>query len=85
MKKLFIFLTLLNLLLSLSAQQTKELGTLENGEKVSFVKTGNGSWGIEIQGGQTLTVTQPAPAMIEVCKDENDIRRFDLNRFPARF
>jgi hypothetical protein len=76
MKKLFIFLTLLNFLVSLPAQQRKDLSTLEKSEKVSFVKTENGSWGIEIQRGESPCICQPTPAMIEVCKAEDDICRF---------
>ena len=51
-----------------------DLGMLEHGEKVSFVKTDGKFWGIEIAGGQTPRIFQAQPARIEIYKADDDIR-----------
>jgi hypothetical protein len=51
-----------------------DLGKLHSGATVSFVRTTGGEWGIEISGGITPRITQLKPAMIEVCRTDDDIR-----------
>jgi len=72
-----------NLLLGLSltsfaafAQQGDrvDLGRLETGETVLFVRTAGGEWGIEISGGTSPRLTQQKPAHIEIFRTEEDIR-----------
>ena len=50
-----------------------DLGKLEHGETVSFVKASEGSWGIEISGAETPRIMQSQPARIELYKDDNNI------------
>ncbi len=58
----------------MSGQRNRlELGKLEHGETVSFVKASKGSWGIEIAGAETPRITQPKPARIELYKDDDNI------------
>ena len=73
-----------NLLLGLSlifsaafAQQSDrvDLGRLQTGATVLFVRTAGGEWGIEISGGTAPRMTQLKPAQIEVYRTEGDIRR----------
>ena len=51
-----------------------ELGSLETGETVVFVRTAGGEWGIEISGGTSPRLTQQKPAQIEIFRMEEDIR-----------
>ena len=57
------------------AQQSNhvELGKLETGATVSFVRAAEGEWGIEVLGGAAPRITQKSPAKIEVFQKENDI------------
>jgi len=43
-----------------------DLGRLQTGATVSFVRTAGGEWGIEISGGVAPLVRQKKPAQIEV-------------------
>jgi len=52
-----------------------ELGRLSNGATAVFVRNNSGDWGIEISGARTPRVSQPTPAMLEIFRDETDIRR----------
>jgi hypothetical protein len=52
-----------------------ELGSLENGATVSFVRNSAGDWGIEISGGTALHLMQEKPAQIEVCNGEENVRQ----------
>jgi hypothetical protein len=75
----FIKSVLLGLCLPIStafAQQSDrvELGSLETGETVVFVRTAGGEWGIEISGGTSPRLTQQKPAQIEIFRMEEDIR-----------
>ena len=62
---------------SLVAQQAGrvELGRLQTGATVSFSRGSNGEWGIAIAGGAAPRIVQPAPAMLEVYRADNDIRQ----------
>jgi len=57
------------------AQQSDRinLGNLETGATVSFVRSVGGEWGIEISGGTTPSLNKQKPAVIEVLQTEEDI------------
>jgi hypothetical protein len=70
---------ILGLCLSVSgavAQQDDRvnLGQLQTGATVSFLKAPEGAWGIEITGETTPRILQPKPARLEVFQSEGDIR-----------
>jgi hypothetical protein len=53
---------------ALLAQETNriELGRLQTGATVSFVRGADGAWGVEIAGGGAPLIAQPKPARLEV-------------------
>ena len=51
-----------------------DLGRLQTGAKVSFVRAAGGEWGVEIAGGAAPLIQQPKPAQVEVFRTEDDIR-----------
>jgi hypothetical protein len=53
-----------------------ELGRLENGATVSFVRAAEGDWGIEITGGTALHLMQQKPSQIEVYNGDENVRQF---------
>ena len=57
------------------AQQTERinLGRLQNGATVSFIRSAEGLWGIEIAGATAPNILQQKPAKLEVFRTENDI------------
>ena len=59
-----------------SAQQTDriDLGRLQTGATVSFVRVAGGEWGIEIAGAAAPRLLQPKPAKLQVFRTEQDIR-----------
>ncbi|OHB64492.1 MAG: hypothetical protein A2Y76_01275, partial [Planctomycetes bacterium RBG_13_60_9] len=52
-----------------------DLGRLQTGATVSFVRAGSGDWGIEIAGAAAPRILQPKPAKLEVFRTEEDIRQ----------
>lgn len=52
-----------------------ELGHLQTGPTVNFVRSAAGEWGIEITGGATPTISQNKPARLEVFRAEDDIQQ----------
>jgi hypothetical protein len=52
-----------------------ELGRLQTGAAVTFVKNASAGWGIEIAGSAAPRVAQPKPARIEIYRNERDIRQ----------
>ena len=52
-----------------------DLGGLQTGARVSFVRSPSGEWGIEIAGGAAPRILQRKPASIEVYRADNDIQR----------
>jgi hypothetical protein len=58
------------------AQQSDrvDLGRLQTGATVSFVRSAGGEWGIEISGGTAPRLTQQKPARLEVFRTKEDIR-----------
>jgi hypothetical protein len=58
------------------AQQSErvDLGKLQTGATVSFVRNSGGKWGIEVSNGTTLRLKQGKPAHIEVFRTKNDIK-----------
>ena len=59
-----------------SAQQVDrlDLGRLETGATVSFVRAGETGWGIEIAGAASPRILQPKPVRIQVFQTEENIR-----------
>ena len=51
-----------------------DLGRLQTGATVSFVRIAGGEWGIEISGGSAPRLTQQKPAQIEVFRTEENLR-----------
>jgi hypothetical protein len=51
-----------------------DLGRLQTGTTVSFVRSASGKWGIEISGGTTPCLTQQKPVQIEVFQTEENLR-----------
>ena len=69
---------LLGLFLSGSALSAQpgarvDLGRLQTGATVSFIRSSAGEWGIEIAGGSAPRIVQPKPAKLEVFRTEEDI------------
>ena len=52
-----------------------ELGRLQTGAMVSFVRAVGGEWGIEISGGTAPRLTQQKPAQIEIFRNEENVRQ----------
>jgi hypothetical protein len=60
---------------SLAQQGTRvDLGRLQTGATVSFVRAAGGEWGLEIAGAAAPLIQQPKPAQVEVFRTEDDIR-----------
>src|SRR5512136_501492 len=55
--------------------QRVELGRLQTGGTVAFVRAAGGEWGIEIAGAAAPRILQPKPAKLEVYRVEGDIRQ----------
>jgi len=53
-----------------------DLGRLQSGATVSFTRSTDGNWGIEISGGAAPRIRQPKPAKLEVYRTDDDIRQF---------
>lgn len=53
-----------------------ELGHLETGAIVTFVRSTDGEWGIEISGSNAPRLMQQKPARLDVYRSEQDIREF---------
>ena len=51
-----------------------ELGRLQSGAIVSFVRSTSGEWGIEIADGPAPRISQPKPARLEVSPTEEETR-----------
>ena len=52
-----------------------DLGRLQTGATVSFVRGATGEWGVEIAGPAAPLIQQSKPARIEVFRDKEDIRQ----------
>lgn len=52
-----------------------DLGSLQTGATVSFVRTAGGEWGIEISDGTAPRLTQQKPAQIEIFQGEENVRQ----------
>ena len=59
--------------ISLKQDERVVLGRLQNGATVSFVRSEQGDWGIEISGAMAPRILQPMPAGIEVFRTKEDI------------
>jgi len=51
-----------------------DLGSMQTGAQVSFIRHEGGGWGMEISGGGVPRLTQTEPARIEVFRTEGGIR-----------
>ena len=71
-----LLLFVLCFIASLSAQPSSqlELGRLQSGAIVSFVRSTSGEWGIEIAGGPAPRISQPKPARLELSPTEEETR-----------
>jgi hypothetical protein len=52
-----------------------DLGRLQNGGAVSFVRSAAGEWGIEISGGTIPKIKQEKPAYIELFRGQNHVQQ----------
>lgn len=52
-----------------------ELGRLQTGTRIVFVRSSAGEWGLETAGGAAPTISQSQPARLEVFRAEDDIRQ----------
>jgi hypothetical protein len=52
-----------------------DLGRLQTGATVSFVRTSEGEWGIGITGGATPRILQAKPTKLEVFRTEENIHQ----------
>ena len=52
-----------------------ELGRLQNGATVTFLRAAEGDWGMEIAGAAAPRVAQSKPAQLEIFRTEADIRQ----------
>ncbi|MGE5845753.1 MAG: hypothetical protein ACM34O_03435 [Ignavibacteria bacterium] len=52
-----------------------QLGNLQTGANVSFIRSAEGEWGIEISGGAAPNLVQKKPAQIEIFRTEEEILR----------
>lgn len=55
-------------------QDRMNLGTLESGASVSFIRASGGEWGIEISGGTIPKTVQPKPANVEIYQKDAEIQ-----------
>ena len=71
-----LLLFVLCFIASLSAQPSGqlELGRLQSGAIVSFVRSTSGEWGLEIAGGPVARISQPKPAKLELSPTEEETR-----------
>jgi hypothetical protein len=53
-----------------------DLGRMPTGATVSFARSADGDWGIEIAGAAAPRILQPRPARLEVYQSDADIRQF---------
>jgi hypothetical protein len=62
---------------ALFAQQAPrvDLGRLQTGATVSFVRSNQGEWGLEVAGGAAPRILQPKPVKLEIFRTENEIRQ----------
>jgi hypothetical protein len=74
--KSILFGLCISLLLACTQQSHKvDLGSLQTGATVSFVRTGRGEWGIEISNGTAQSLIQKKPAQIEVFRSEQNVHQ----------
>ncbi len=52
-----------------------DLGHLQTGATVSFARSAESEWGIEIAGGPAPRIAQPNPVRLEVFRAEDDVRQ----------
>jgi len=71
---LFVGLTSALVSAASAASERVNLGQLENGATVSFVRSAEGAWGLEIAGGTAPTIRQEQPALIEIFTSADDVR-----------
>jgi len=71
----FIILGLFLIVPAAFSQQSGrvDLGHMQNGATVSFVRDADGGWGIEISGGTAPSLIQQKPVQLEVFQSEADI------------
>ena len=83
--KYLILLLCISVSVSFAQQSNQvELGKLETGAIVSFVRAAEGTWGMEISGAVTPRFTQKSPVRIEVFQKENDIHKLSAGYSAVR-
>lgn len=71
----FLYCGFLLLFISSCSNSGKiELGRLSGGETISFVRSGNNSWGINIAGGNVPGISQANPVIMEILQEEEKIQ-----------
>ena len=71
-------LLLLSLLLAAFTARSAgrvDLGRLQTGATISFVRAADGDWGIQITGGPAPLIQQSKPAKLEIYRSDRDIRQ----------
>jgi len=75
-RKCIILSFFLTVSVTLARQRDQmELGRLQAGAIVSFVRTEEGQWGIEISGSNILQMTQQKPAQIEIFRGQENVQQ----------
>ena len=72
--RLLLFVLCVSACSSAQPSSQLELGRLQSGAIVSFVRSTSGEWGIEIAGGPAPRISQPKPARLEVSPTEEETR-----------
>ena len=76
LRKFIIFGLVLTGSASFTQNDHVDLGILQTGATVTFIRAERGEWGIRISDGTTLQLTQPEPVQIEVFQTDKDIHKF---------
>ena len=72
--RLLLFVLCVSACSSAQPSSQLDLGHLQSGAIVSFVRSTSGEWGIEIAGGPAPRISQPKPARLEVSPTEEETR-----------
>ncbi len=73
MKKIILGFLLIASMMFAQQNDRMELGKLSTGGIFSFVRSSEGTWGIEITGSAVPKIIQPKPAMIEIYQSDENI------------
>jgi len=76
-KRLIIGIVLVVSAVSAEQNGRVELGNLQTGATVSFIRAAEGNWGLEIIDGSSFHMMQQKPAQIEVFRGEGNVARLE--------